>query len=68
MAEVFSRYLTPLTYAMWVTILIGGVDHFLVDFLPPVISEINIFIMLPLLAIVWFGHKHRAKYKSKKTG
>ena len=68
MAEVFSRYLTPLTYAMWVTILIGGADHFVVDFFFFLISEINIFIMLPLLAIVWFGHKHRAKYKSKKTG
>ena len=46
MAEIFSRYLTPLTYAMWVTILIGCVDHFILEFLPPIVSEINIFIML----------------------
>ena len=58
MAEIFSRYLTPLTYAMWVTILIGGVDHFILEFFPSLVSEFYFFFLLPFVGIVWFGHKH----------
>ena len=65
MAEIFARYLTPLTYLMWVMIIIGGVDHFAVEFLPRRVADVNLIIMWPLLAFVWFGHKHNAKLKAQ---
>ena len=65
MTEIFARYLTPLTYLMWVTILVGGIDHFAVEFLPRQVATVNLYVMWPLLAVVWFGHKHVARIKAQ---
>jgi len=65
MAEIFARYLAPLTYLLWAMIIVGGVDHFAVEFLPRQIADVNLYIMWPLLAVVWFGHKHNARLKAQ---
>ena len=65
MNEIFARYLTPLTYLLWAMIIIGGVDHFAVEFLPRQVADLNLYIMWPLLAIVWFGHRHVARLKAQ---
>jgi hypothetical protein len=65
MTEIFARYLTPLTYLMWVTIIVGGVDHFAFEFLPRPVADVNLYVMWPLLAVVWFGHKHVARVKAQ---
>jgi hypothetical protein len=65
MVEIFARYLTPLTYLMWVMIIAGAIDHFAVGFLPRQIAEVNLYIMWPLLAVVWFGHRHAARVKAQ---
>lgn len=64
------RYLTPLTYMMWVVIVIGMVDHFLLEprglaVLPPVVFDWLLIVMWPLLAAVWFGNKENEKRKAQ---
>jgi hypothetical protein len=65
MTELFARYLTPLTYLLWAMIAVGALDHFAVEFLPRGVADINLYVMWPLLAIVWFGHKHVARVKAQ---
>ena len=65
MTELFARYLTPLTYLLWAMIAVGALDHFAVEFLPRCVADINLYVMWPLLAIVWFGHKHVARVKAQ---
>jgi amino acid permease len=65
MTELFARYLTPLTYLMWVMIVLGMIDHFAVEFLPRQVADVNLYVMWPVLAIVWFGHKHKAREKAQ---
>ena len=65
MTELFARYLTPLTYLLWAMIGVGMVDHFAVEFLPRRMADINLYAMWPLLAVVWFGHKHVARVKAQ---
>ena len=65
MTEMLARYLTPLTYLMWVLIIVGAVDHFAVEFLPRQIADVNLYIMWPLLAFVWFGHRHNSRVKAQ---
>lgn len=65
MTEMLARYLTPLTYLMWVLIIVGAVDHFAVEFLPRQIANVSLYIMWPLLAFVWFGHRHKARVKAQ---
>ena len=65
MTELFARSITPLTYLLWAMIIIGGIDHFAVEFLPRPIADWNLYIMWPLLAIVWFGHKYKAREKAQ---
>ena len=65
MSELFARYLTPLTYLLWAMIIVGSVDHFVVEFLPRRVADANLYAMWPLLAIVWFGHKHAARVKAQ---
>ena len=65
------RYLTPLTYMMWVVIIIGMVDHFFLEprgqaVLPPVVFDWLLIVMWPLLAAVWFGNKEAERLKSLK--
>ena len=64
-AEIFARYLSPLTYLMWVMIIVAMVDHFAVGFLPPQVATLNFYFLWPLLAFVWFGHKHIARVKAQ---
>lgn len=66
MAEIFARYLTPLTYLLWAMIIVGGVDHFVVEFLPREMADVNLYVMWPLLAFVWFGHRHNARVKAQE--
>lgn len=65
MQELFARYLTPLTYLLWAVIAVGIIDHFVVGLLPRPVADVNLYIMWPLLAVVWFGHKHNAKVKAQ---
>lgn len=65
MTELFARYLTPLTYLMWAMIIVGGVDLFAVEFLPRPVADVYLYVMWPLLAVVWFGHKHIARQKAQ---
>lgn len=65
MTGIFARYLTPLTYLMFGLIIVGGVDHFAVEFLPRPVANVNLYILWPLLAVVWFGHKHVAREKAQ---
>ncbi|MBI37338.1 MAG: hypothetical protein CL568_07130 [Alphaproteobacteria bacterium] len=65
MSKIFARFLDPLTYSMWVIILIGAIDHFFVKFLPKEISDLGIYIMWPLLLCVWYGHRYKAKIKAQ---
>ena len=65
MTELFARYLTPLTYLLWAMIVVGMVDHFAVEFLPRSVADWNLYGMWPLLAVVWFGHKHNARMKAQ---
>ena len=65
------RYLTPLTYMMWVVIIIGMVDHFFLAprgqaVLPPVVFDWLLIVMWPLLAAVWFGNKEAERLKALK--
>ena len=46
-------------------IIVGAIDHFFVEFLPRSVANMNLYVMWPLLAIVWFGHKHLAKIKAQ---
>ena len=65
MIGLFARYLTPLTYVLWVMIIIGLVDHFAVTFLPRQVADWNLYVMWPLLGVVWFSHKHNARMKAQ---
>ncbi len=65
MSQLFARYLTPLTYLIWVMIIVGSIDHFAVEFLPRKVADVNLYVMWPVLAIVWFGHKHNARMKAQ---
>ena len=65
MTGLFARYIEPVTYLLWVMIIIGMIDHFLVEFLPRPIADANLYVMWPVLAIVWFGHKHLAREKAQ---
>lgn len=65
MSELFARYITPLTYLLWAMIIIGSIDHFFFEFLPRGVANANLYVMWPLLAIVWFGHKHLARIKAQ---
>jgi hypothetical protein len=65
MTELFARYLTPLTYLLWAMIIIGSVDHFAIEFLPRPVADYNLYAMWPLLAVVWFGHRHVARVKAQ---
>ena len=65
------RYLTPLTYMMWVVIIIGMVDHFFLEprcqaVLPPVVFDWLLIVMWPLLAAVWFGNKEAERLQALK--
>ncbi len=66
MNELFARYLTPLTYLLWALIIIGGIDHFAIEVLPRPVADINLIVMMPLLAAVWFGHKHKARMQATR--
>lgn len=65
MTELFARYLTPITYLMWAMIIVGMADHFLVEFLPRSVADLNLYIMWPVLAIVWFGHRHKTRVQAQ---
>ncbi len=65
MSEILARYLTPLTYAMWVMIIAGAIDHFAVGFLPRQVAAVGLYVMWPLLAFVWFGHRHKERLKAQ---
>lgn len=65
MVEIFARYLTPLTYLMWAMIIAGGVNHFAVEFLPRQVANVGLYILWPLLAVVWFAHRHNARLKAQ---
>ncbi len=70
MQAYLLRYLTPLTYLMWVVIIIGMVDHFFLEprglaFLPPAVFDWLLILMWPLLAAVWFGNKANEKRKAE---
>ena len=65
MQELFARYLIPLTYLLWALIIIGMIDHFAVEFLPRKVADVNLYLLWPLLAIVWFAHKYNAKIKAQ---
>jgi hypothetical protein len=70
MQAYLLRYLTPLTYLMWVVIIIGMVDHFFLEprglaFLPPSVFNWLLIVMWPLLAAVWFGNKANEKRKAE---
>ena len=67
MSELFARYLTPLTYLLWVVIIIGAVDHFVVHFLPPDLANAYLYALWPLVAAVWFGHKYNARLKAQEA-
>ena len=67
MSEIFARYLTPLTYVMWAMIIAGEIDHFAIGFLPREIANVSLYIMWPLLAFVWFGHRHNTRMKAQAT-
>jgi len=67
MSELFARYLTPLTYFMWALIIVGAIDHFVVPFLPPRLGALYLYLLWPLLAVVWFGHKHNARLKAQEA-
>ena len=71
MKAYLLRYLTPLTYMMWVVIIIGMVDHFFLEprgqaVLPPVVFDWLLIVMWPLLAAVWFGNKEAERLKALK--
>ena len=70
MQAILLRYLTPLTYLMWVAIIIGMVDHFFLEprglsFLPSPVIDWLLILMWPLLAAVWFGNKEKEKRKAQ---
>jgi hypothetical protein len=46
-------------------IIIGMIDHFAVEFLPRQVADINLYALWPVLAVVWFGHKHVARVKAQ---
>ena len=69
MRPYLLRYLTPLTYIMWIIIIVGMVEHFFLEprgmaFLPPAAFDWLLILMWPLLAAVWFGHKEAEKQKA----
>ena len=65
MTGLFARYLAPVTYLLWAMIIIGAIDHFFVEFLPRPVADVNLYVMWPVLAIVWFGHRHISREKAQ---
>lgn len=65
MTELFARYLTPLTYILWAMIIIGSIDHFFAEFLPRPVADWNLYVMWPVLAVVWFGHRHKTRVQAQ---
>ena len=57
--------MTPLTYLLWAMIIVGGVDHFAFEFMPRAMADVNLYVMWPLLAVVWFGHRYVAREKAQ---
>lgn len=66
MAALFSRYLTPLTYVMYAMLIIGGIDHFAVEFLPRQVAGWNLIIIWPVLAFIWYGHRYNARLQAQE--
>ena len=65
MSEIFARFITPVTYLMFAMLIVGGIDHFAVEFLPRNVAQWNLNLMWPVLAIVWFGHKYKERMKAQ---
>ncbi len=68
MGELLARYLAPLTYALYIMLAVGGIDHFWIEFLPRPVAQLNLLALWPLLAAVWFGHKYKARMNAEAAG
>lgn len=73
MMNLFLRYLTPLTYVMWIVIGFGMIEHFFLEprglaILPPAAFDWLLILMWPLLFAIWFGWKEAEKRKAQNSG
>jgi hypothetical protein len=72
MRSYLLKFLRPLTWLLWGMLIIGMIDHFLLDprglaVLPEWLFDWLLILMWPVLLAVWFGWKEHEKQKSKNS-
>ena len=70
--SLLLRFLAPLTYLLWGMIILGMLDHFLLDprgiaIFPEWLFDWLLILMWPVLLAVWFGWKEHEKQKAKNS-
>ena len=72
MGDLLLRFLTPLTWLLWIVLGVGMFDQFVLDqifgitVLPPRAFDALLIVMWPLLLAVWFGWKEKEKRKARE--
>jgi membrane protein implicated in regulation of membrane protease activity len=61
MPHLLARLTTPLTYLLWIMMIIGMVDHFFGPYLPPPVAEIGFYALWLVAAATWFGWRQRKR-------
>jgi hypothetical protein len=71
MSDLLLRFLTPMTWLLWIVIGIGMIEHFFLEprgrsLLPSGVFDTLLIVMWPSLLAVWFGWKEKEKRKARE--
>jgi hypothetical protein len=61
MQRLLARWTTPLTWLLWILVVVGMADYFLGPFLPPEVVEFGIILLWLVAALTWFGWRRRKR-------
>ena len=61
MQRLLARYTTPLTYLLWILILVGLVDQIFGPFLPEQVINFGFYALWLVAAMTWFGYRQRKR-------
>ncbi len=61
MQHLLARLTTPLTYLLWILVVVGMVDHFFGPLLPPAVVEVGFYVLWLIAAMTWFGFRQRKR-------
>jgi hypothetical protein len=61
MRHLLARHAAPLTYLLWLLVIVGLADEFLGPFLPPIAVEVGFVALWLVAALTWFGFRQRKR-------